>query len=119
MRGFLFVTLGVALADSCPPLSENAPIVCTYFELVPTGSSDLDQDYQELLKMWAESWELQGWRPVVLREADAMTHPLLTAENLANIENLPTVNIQKYELSCYLRWFAIQVGCGQYNRCQE
>ena len=114
MRGFVIVIfLGVARADSCPPPSEDAPLICTYFESAFTGFIEVDQDYKDLLKMWAESWERQGWRPVVLREADAMKHPLLTEKNLANIKNLPTMNVKKYELACYFRWFAaVQVGCG-------
>ena len=70
------------------------------------------KDYKDLLFMWEESWALQGWQPVILRESDAMRHPKFAA-NLKDLKMLPTKNNRKYELACYLRWFAaVQVGCG-------
>jgi hypothetical protein len=100
----------VSLAESCTP-ARDAPLICTYF--VPFAhNKEFAEDYIDLVKLWEESWALQGWRTTVLTDEDAMTHPLYAA-NVEAIQNLPTLNNKNYELSCYLRWFAaVQAGCG-------
>ncbi len=100
----------VLFAESCTP-SRDAPLICTYF--VPFAhNKEFAEDYIDLVKLWEESWAMQGWRTAVLTDEDAVTHPLYS-ENIDSIQNLPTLNNKKYELSCYLRWFAaVQAGCG-------
>jgi hypothetical protein len=113
-RSSLMVALMLAFACSepCRVPSENAPKICTYFEPLFTEFQEYAKDYKDLLKMWEESWALQGWQPVILRETDAKRHPKY-AENVKALEKLPSRNSRKYELACYLRWFAaVEVGCG-------
>ena len=109
LSSFLFA---IAFASQCPPPSEDAPMICTYYEPVFAEFKEFADDYSGLLRIWEESWAMQGWRPVILRERDAQKHPLY-AENIQNLKKMPTMNKMQYELACYLRWFAaVQVGCG-------
>ncbi len=106
----LLVLIKVSFPESCPP-ARDSPLICTYF--VPFAhNKEFAEDYIDLVKLWEESWALQGWRTAVLTDEDAMKHPLYL-ENIDAIQNLPTLNNKNYELSCYLRWFAaVQAGCG-------
>ncbi len=102
-----------SFAELCTP-ARDAPLICTYF--VPFAhNKEFAEDYVDLVKLWEESWSLQGWRTAVLTDEDAMIHPLYSG-NIEAIQNLPTLNNKNYELSCYLRWFAaVQAGCGTHH----
>lgn len=62
----------------------------------------------ELIQLWRESWQRNGWSPVVLTPADAMKHRAYT-ELKQRIAQYPTLNSRAYEDACYLRWLALAV----------
>ena len=76
-------------------------IVHTYYEPVP----DIDQGIQQNeIAVWRDSWERWGWECKVLGRADVV----ITPDELARLQRLPSVNPPGYDLACYLRWFAMR-----------
>ena len=84
--------------------------VCTYF--VPIGVSEsIDLENVEMLEVWKDSWQTQGWNTKVLNEDDAKLHPRYKQLKEA-IPKLPTVFPEKLSSACYLRWAAAAAsGC--------
>ena len=83
--------------------------VFTYFDAVP----EIDANEQKAqIELWKEAWKSRGWNPIVLTWLEARKHHLY--ESFENAVKLfPTVNPKKYELSCFLRWLALdQAGGG-------
>lgn len=76
--------------------------VYTYYE--PTGVGE-----SSLLSLWAKSWRLQGWTPVVLSAQTIKAHPLMLSILHRFYDELPTVNDPAYELQCYYRWLAYDI----------
>lgn len=63
-----------------------------------------------LLQLWIQVWQANGWEPVVVGLDLAITHPKYQQME-EKIKALPTVNDRKYERVCFLRWLAFaQVG---------
>lgn len=87
-----------------PFLSE--PAVFTYYEPV-AGLPSADG----LITLWRESWQKQGWEPIVLDESNAAQHPSYETF-LKAVSRLPTINKPRYELACYLRHLAMAQGEG-------
>lgn len=83
--------------------------VFTYFDAVPEINAN---EQKAQIELWKESWKSRGWNPIVLTWLEARKHALY--EKFENaVKLLPTVNPKKYELSCYLRWLALdQAGGG-------
>lgn len=93
--------------DVDPDLSHKT--VTTYFDPVD-GIDKADQLAQ--IEIWKASWESRGWNPVVIGWLEAAKHPLYE-KFLKKVESFPTINNKKYEVSCFLRWLALdQVGGG-------
>jgi hypothetical protein len=63
--------------------------------------------FDQVLDVWAKTWKKYGWQPVVLGPDVAMRHPLYEIVK-AHVEKLPTTNPLKYEVSCWLRWLAME-----------
>jgi hypothetical protein len=76
--------------------------VYTYFD-----KDESLNGFSQVLDIWEKSWKKYGWNPVVLGNDVAMRHPLY--ELVYNhVEKLPTSNPKKYEMSCWLRWLAME-----------
>jgi hypothetical protein len=78
--------------------------ICTYFVTIG-NSEDQDKDNREMLDIWKESWEKQGWNTKILTEKDAEMHPHYN-ETTAALSNLPSVYSRGFARACYLRWVA-------------
>ena len=94
-----------------PHLSERLPVY-TYYES-PKGRDKetviLDDD---LLKIWRRAWWSKGFRPVVLSEADAMSHPLYQT-----FQRLDISTELKFEISRWLAWSHMGTGLLASWRC--
>ena len=90
------------------PVTEDSPTICTYFEPFPSHRQD---EFQAMVKIWNQSWTQQGWNTRVFTERDAAKYP--GYRKLKNhLLNLPTVNDQRFEMTCYIRWVAmVASGC--------
>jgi hypothetical protein len=76
-------------------------IVHTYYDPVP----DIDEGIQQKeIAVWRDSWERWGWECRVLGRADVV----ITPDELARLQRLPSVNPPGYDMACYLRWFAMR-----------
>jgi hypothetical protein len=73
--------------------------VYTYYEEIGY------REWSELLEIWAESWRMNGWLPVIVGREIIQDHPLLP-KLLEKINSMPTINDRSYENACYLRWLA-------------
>lgn len=58
------------------------------------------------LAMWKDSWESNGWHPVVLTENEAANHPLYEVFK-TKISSFPTVNVAKFDYQAFMRWLAV------------
>lgn len=58
-----------------PPLSERPPVYAYYDTTVKRDEATQKVD-KELLLTWRRAWWAHGFRPVILTEAEAMSHPL-------------------------------------------
>jgi hypothetical protein len=83
--------------------------VYTYYEPVPGLWTPESQE--KLLDIWAASWSLAGWTPIVLRETDARKHPRYDAFRKKFWE-LPTEYGHDYEGACFLRYAAVSAAGG-------
>ncbi len=52
-----------------------------------------------------------GWKPQILAERDARGHPQFE-KYFNHFKALPSVNPNDYEVSCYIRWLALQQAGG-------
>jgi hypothetical protein len=60
----------------------------------------------ELISICANSWIKHGWQFNILKERDAMSHPLYNTYKEI-VSSFPSVNPQKYDYHCYIRWLAM------------
>ena len=58
-----------------PPIKERPPIYVYYDTSVKKDTSTKDAE-SELLLTWRRAWWAQGFRPIILSEAEAMNNPL-------------------------------------------
>ncbi|KAJ4513738.1 hypothetical protein HRR78_006681 [Exophiala dermatitidis] len=58
-----------------PPLAERPPVY-TYYDTTVKRDEETKSVDKELLLTWRRAWWAHGFRPVVLTEAEAMSHPL-------------------------------------------
>lgn len=70
--------------------------IYTYFE-------PLNPDHEKVVELWRESWNRNGWTPVVLGESDYLSWEA-HAEFDACMSRFPTINDPRYERACYRRW---------------
>jgi hypothetical protein len=92
------------------PLHSEGPIptICTYFEKLEIHRGD---EHADMLQIWNHSWSKQGWKTRILTEKDAEMHPDYKSIK-RELQKLPSVNPQEYELACYIRWVAaVATGC--------
>jgi hypothetical protein len=78
--------------------------VSTYYSPV---SQIEEQPQRELLELWKKSWSRYGWEPVILGRDDAKESEWYQVI-LDNVKEFPTSNPRDYELSCFLRWAAME-----------
>ncbi|EXJ89384.1 hypothetical protein A1O3_02451 [Capronia epimyces CBS 606.96] len=58
-----------------PPVADR-PAVYTFYDTTFKRDEDTQKVDQELLLTWRRAWWAHGFRPVILTEAEAMSHPL-------------------------------------------
>jgi len=65
--------------------------------------SKIHQDQKTLIEIWKKSWRYYGWNPIIYGINECKL-----SEDYQSVydacKKLPTVNIKKYELYCFLRW---------------
>lgn len=74
--------------------------VYTYYEKINTSS------FQQLINLWKESWETNGFEPVVMTEKNAQDHYLYD-EFSNKIKTFPSVNKQGFDYHCFMRYLAV------------
>lgn len=77
--------------------------IFTYYEPVKEIRSQSETD---LIKLWQDRWQAQGWATHVINEDSARNHPSYRAYRTA-VEALPTVNPGLYDYHCWMRWLAM------------
>lgn len=77
--------------------------IYTYYE-----DYNLENKQKELVELWKISWERQGFKTTVLDRTAAISHPYYEEflDNLKNIFNTAKKTLNRYELSCFLRWLS-------------
>ena len=87
-----------------PPLPERPPVY-TYYE--PSSMTDRDTAAvdDELLRIWSRAWWAKGFRPVVLSDAEAMSHPLYPT-----FQQLDVSSSLRFEISRWLAWSHMGTG---------
>jgi len=65
------------------------------------------QDSTYLIELWKQSWNRNGWDPIVLDERRAKEHPQFE-HYLKTVSQFPTVNPKNYEAACFKRWLAME-----------
>lgn len=89
----------------------NRKVIYTYYMDIYERMFGIDH-HTKLLAVWKESWESQGWQTVVLGPDDAKKNPKYK-QYLKRFKTFPSLNHKDYELSCFLRWVAMEyVGDG-------
>jgi hypothetical protein len=86
----------------------------TYYEEIDeiNNCPHRESTQKELLDLCKISWERNGWEFVVLNQSSAEINPFFKEYDEV-INGLPTVNLKRYEYSCFMRWLAIaQIGGG-------
>ena len=103
-----------AMNTTVVPTVVNRPIIHTFFHRIDqenrfTGMTDDDDD--ELLSFWKESWLQAGWEPVILSLQDAETHPRY--HSLKN--TVQSLHLDEFSTLLFMRWIAmVSVGGGWY-----
>lgn len=78
--------------------------IFSYFEFLPTSIDPLSM---KNLEIWGYAFYAQGFFPIILNEENAQLRTDFT--NVSKIfSKFPTSNPSAYELSCYIRWVALQ-----------
>ncbi|MEI7532862.1 MAG: hypothetical protein WCK57_00700 [Verrucomicrobiae bacterium] len=65
----------------------------------------MSETAEKTLTLWRESWEKNGWEPVVLNENDAGRHPLYGEFSRA-VQAFPSVNGPGFDYHAFMRWLA-------------
>lgn len=81
-----------------PPLRVRTPIY-TFYDPPSKQAPDIAEIDEKLLFLWQRSWWAQGFRPVVLRRADAMNNPLYQSLQVKELE--PALEA---EIAAWLAW---------------
>ncbi|RMZ91620.1 hypothetical protein DV736_g1140, partial [Chaetothyriales sp. CBS 134916] len=94
-----------------PPLAERRPVYTYYDTTVKRDGETAEADKQQLL-IWRRAWWAQGFKPIVLTEAEAVSHP-----------SYPTLKRQgiraelEYEFMRWLAWAHMGTGLLASWRC--
>lgn len=70
--------------------------------------------YQQLARMWKESWAKHGWTPTVVSHNLARAHPYYKMIN-SKVRAYPSHNGRNYETGCWVRWAAAAAACKKLN----
>ncbi|KIW15645.1 hypothetical protein PV08_05694 [Exophiala spinifera] len=87
-----------------PPLPERPPVY-TYYDTTVKRDENVKEVDKELLLTWRRAWWAHGFRPVILTEAEAMSHPLYQT---LQAEKLPPALEQ--ELRQWMAWAHMGTG---------
>lgn len=69
-------------------------------------NNEIDIEYQKIIEIWKNSWQSNGWNPIILTLEDSKKHP--DFQNFYNvIDKYPSIHHKQYIDMCYLRWLAI------------
>ncbi|KAJ2906930.1 hypothetical protein MKZ38_009793 [Zalerion maritima] len=87
-----------------PPYQNRIPIYC-YYDSTMTKDKEKKEAESELLLTWRRAWWAQGFKPVILSEAEAVNHPYY--------QRLRLVSTKQYEISPemkndVMRWLAFE-----------
>lgn len=77
--------------------------VLSYYE--PIWDAAKQAHEERCIAVWRESWETNGWEPVLLGPTHAMAHPRHD-ELMAKFATYPTPNNKQYELAVFRRHLA-------------
>lgn len=75
--------------------------IYAYYESVPGYRHE-----GGIQRAWRNSWAMYGWTPIMLGIEEAQKHRLFN-DVTAHVKQLPSVNVESYELACYYRWLAL------------
>lgn len=81
-----------------PHLQERPPVY-TYYDTTATRAKEEEKADQELLLTWRRAWWARGFRPVILSEAEAMSHPLYSILKTKKLSDE-----LEFELMRFLAW---------------
>ena len=77
--------------------------IYTYFEELG------EEDQTEILNLWKQSWEQNGFEAIILNQRDAERSPYYNEfkQSVERIHiDISGSRLSQYGLSCYLRWLA-------------
>jgi hypothetical protein len=83
-------------------------IVYTYYEPIDQieNCPQRKSSQLELISICEKTWFRHGWTLKVLREKDAIDHPIYNEyKNIISV--FPSVNPPGYDYHCYIRWLAM------------
>ncbi len=81
-----------------PPIKER-PLVYTYYDSKPVTNATARVIHEQTLLTWRRAWWAQGFRPVILSQAEALNNPLY--QNLQG-KGLPVA--LEFEFERWLAW---------------
>lgn len=64
-------------------------------------------DQIRLIELWKDTWAANGWNPCIIGIEHAKMNPRFD-EYYEVFSQFPTINSKEYELSCFLRWVAME-----------
>ena len=103
-----------AMNTTVTPTVVNRPIVHTFFHRFDQGNGLIgmtDDDENELLSFWKESWLQAGWEPVNLSLRDAESHPRYNSFK----NTVQSLHLDAFSTLSFMRWIAMaHVGGGWY-----
>ena len=66
------------------------------------------RDQNAMIRLWKQTWQRNGWEPIVLGETDALRADAWLARQIMDARHLyRSPNPKSYEMACYLRWVAM------------
>ena len=87
-----------------PPIRERPPIY-TYYDHTVEKEQDVKDAQNALLVTWRKAWWAQGFKPIILSPAEAITNPLYV-----ELQQLDVEPALKVELSRWLAWESMGTG---------
>ncbi|ORY64356.1 uncharacterized protein BCR38DRAFT_434885 [Pseudomassariella vexata] len=78
-----------------PPLKERPPIYCYYDTSAQRDKATKDAE-SDLLLTWRRAWWAQGFRPIILSPAEAMSNPLYDELQRQEVETLFKTDMMRW-----------------------
>jgi len=75
--------------------------IYTYFDQCCVSDSA-----RHALELWKQSWQKNGWTPMVLTEDDARSHPFHSVFS-ETVRAFPSVNGSGFDYHAFMRWLAV------------